>query len=159
MNLPSCLTRKSQQLPSHSWKKIWLTLVSWPKPPCIFVQHHHCLLHCSNTSPRKHLQHSKVLFHQKKFSSLSYLGDHWSNSLISHLNWYSPCWKLHLKVHLLFILGNKFNVLLHTLTWLTKCCTTLQNQEGTDTFLTLVWLCSQTQTGFYFQFQLSRGHV
>ena len=35
------------------------------------------------------------------------------------------------------ILGNKFNVLPHTLTWLTKCYMTPQNQEGTDTFLTL----------------------
>ena len=77
------------------------------------------------------------LFHQKKFSLLHYLGDHLSNFLTSHLNWYSPCQKLLLKVHPSSILGNKFNVLPHTLTWSTKCYMTLQNQEGTDTFLTL----------------------
>ena len=60
-----------------------------------------------------------------------------SDFLTFCLNWYSPCWKVLLKVHLLSILSNKFNVSLHTLTWSTKCYTTLWNQEGTDIFLTL----------------------
>ena len=48
-----------------------------------------------------------------------------------------PCQKLLLKVHPSSILGNKFNVSPHTLTWSTKCYATPQNQEGINTFLTL----------------------
>ena len=50
---------------------------------------------------------------------------------------HSLCQKLCLKVHPSSILGNKFNVLPHTLTWSTKCYTTPWNQEGTNAFLTL----------------------